>query len=137
MDLRRKNNRAQLEHTLEGQTNDELDLKLLKAYLEATEKHGDTKVLKYQALKLKYEALIKAPTVIEKTMSPAQLYASNSPLWANNYKGITIERILRRLEEHPRTQESFNKAINLITNGPMMFDEFGNIGSVGGIHGHN
>lgn len=119
-----------MEYTLEGQTNDELDLKLLKAYLETTEKYGNTKVLKYQALKLKYEALITVPTIIEKTMSPAQLYASNSPLWANNYIGITIERILRQLEKKPRTEESFNNTISkLRINQPIMFDEFHNIGA--------
>lgn len=130
MNLRDKNNRAQLEYTLEAQTNDELDLKLLKAYLKATETYGDTKVLKYQALKLKYEALITVPTIIEKTMLPAQLYASNSPLWANNYMGITIERILRQLEKKPRTEESFNNTISkLRINQPIMFDEFHNIGA--------
>lgn len=127
MDLRNKNNRAQLEYTLEAQTNDELDLKLLKAYLEATEKYGNTKVLKYQALKLKYEALITVPTIIEKTMSPAQLYASNSPLWANNYIGITIERILRQLEKKPRTEKTFNIALRSIQNPMLIMDEFGNL----------
>ena len=130
MNLRDKNNRAQLEYTLEAQTNDELDLKLLKAYLEATEKYGNTKILKYQALKLKYEALITVPTIIEKTMSPSQLYASNSPLWANNYIGITIERILRQLEKKPRTVKSFNNTISeLRIDQPTMFDEFHNIGT--------
>lgn len=130
MNLRDKNNRAQLEYTLEGQTNDELDLKLLKAYLEATEKYGNTKVLKYQALKLKYEALIIVPTIIEKTMSPAQLYASNSPLWANTYMGITIERILRQLEKKPQTEESFNNVLSVLhIDQPIMFDEFHNIGA--------
>lgn len=130
MNLRDKNNRAQLEYTLEAQTNDELDLKLLKAYLEATEKYGNTKILKYQALKLKYEALITVPTIIEKTMSPSQLYASNSPLWANNYIGITIERILRQLEKKPRTVKSFNNTISeLRIDQPIMFDEFHNIGA--------
>ena len=67
-------------------------------------------------------------------MSPAQLYASNSPLWANNYIGITIERILRQLEKKPRTEESFNNTISkLRINQPIMFDEYGNIG---GIHGN-
>ena len=130
MNLKSKSNRAQLEYTLEAQTNDELDLKLLKDYLEATEKYGNTKVLKYQALKLKYEALITVPTIIEKTMLPAQLYASNSLLWANNYMGITIERILRQLEKKPRTEESFNDVLSMLRiDQPIMFDEFHNIGA--------
>ena len=133
MNLRDKNNRAQLEYTLEAQTNDELDLKLLKTYLEATEKYGNTKVnIRYLALKQKYEALTTAPTIIEKTMSPAQLYASGSPLWANNYKGITVERILGKLYEEPKTEEDFNRALASVigskNNGRMMFDEYGNIG---------
>ena len=127
MNLRDKNNRAQLEYTLEAQTNDELDLKLLKAYLEATEKYDNTKILKYQALKLKYEALITVPTIIEKTMSPAQLYASNSPLWALNFAGEDIDKLLKRLKDEPRTEEAFNIALRSIQNPMLIMDEFGNL----------
>ena len=80
-------------------------------------KNGNTKVsIRYRALKLKYEALTTVTTIIEKTMSPAQLYASGSPLWANKYKGITIERILGKLYEEPKTEESFNRALAIIVN---------------------
>lgn len=83
-----------------------------------------------QALDLKYRAMTHVPTPIEKTMSPAQLYASNSHLWANNYIGITIERILRQLEKKPQTEESFNNTISeLRIDQPIMFDEFHNIGA--------
>lgn len=127
-------------YKLESQTNDEIDLNLLKAYLDATEKYGNTKVnIRYSALKLKYEALTTVPTVIEKTMSPAQLYATGSSLWAHKHKGITIERILGKLDGEPQTEESFNRALTIISgdknNGRMMFDEYGNI-STGGIHGN-
>ena len=115
MDLSDKNTRAMLGYKLESQTNDEIDLKLLQTYLEATEKYGNTTVsIRYRALKLKYEALTTVTTIIEKTMSPAQLYASDSPLWANKYKGITIERILGKLYEEPKTEESFNRALAII-----------------------
>lgn len=125
MDLRDKNNRAQLEYTLEGQTNNELDLKLLKAYLKATEKYGDTKILKYQALKLKYEALTAVPSTIEKTMTPAQLYTSNSPLWAHDYKAVTIECILPHLKDKPRTEETFNEALAAIFKPKIHVDKYG------------
>lgn len=116
MNLADRNTRAMLGYKLESQTTDEIDLNLLKAYLEATEKYGNTKVsIRYRALKLKYEALTTVPTIIEKTMSPAQLYASGSPLWANSYKGITIERIIGKLSEGPRTEEDFNKALAIIS----------------------
>lgn len=115
MDLADRNTRAMLGYKLESQTTDEIDLDLLKAYLESTEKYGNTKVnLRYSALKLKYEAFTTVTTIIEKTMSPAQLYASGSPLWANNYKGITVERILGKIYEGPRTEESFNRALAII-----------------------
>lgn len=116
MDLADRNTRAMLGYKLESQTTDEIELDLLKAYLESTEKYGNTKVsIRYRALKLKYEALTTVPTIIEKTMSPAQLYASGSPLWANSYKGITIERIIGKISEGPRTEEDFNRALAIIS----------------------
>ena len=121
MDLTDKTQRTILGYKLESQTNDEIDLDLLKAYLDATKKHGNTTLnIRYQALKLKYEAMTTVPTIIEKTMSPAQLYASGSPLWANNYKGITVERILEKLDEEPQTEEDFNRALASIYNDKTM-----------------
>lgn len=38
-----------------------------------------------QALDLKYRAMIYVPTTIEKTMTPAQLYDADCPLWAIHY----------------------------------------------------
>ena len=115
MDLTDRDTRAMLGYKLESQTNDEIDLKLLQTYLEATEKYGNTTVnIRYRALKLKYEALTTVPTIIEKTMSPAQLYASGSPLWAYNYKANTIEYILPHLKDKPKTEETFNEALEAI-----------------------
>ena len=105
------------------------DIKLLKRILNSDDYNYYT-TNQIKAVRLKYQALIAEPTIIEKTMSPAQLYASNSPLWANNYIGITIERILRQLEKKPRTEESFNNTISkLRINQPITFDEFHNIGA--------
>ena len=130
MDLKDNGLRSVIRFRLELQTNDKIDLKLLKAYLEAEDKYGDIKSdLDYQALKLKYDSLTKAPTIIEKTMSPYQLYASNSPFWTHDYTADKVRRILVQLEDKPRTEENFNKAIKFVTDGPMMFDEFGNIGT--------
>lgn len=47
-----------------------------------------------KALELKYRAIITIPTTIEKTMSPYQLYASNSPLWAVELTARGIERFI-------------------------------------------
>ncbi len=92
------------------------------------------------ALELKLKAMTHVPTTIEKTMTPAQLYASDSPLWAYNYTEADIRNILERLKSKPKTEESFNTVLAIIANdknnGRMMFDEYGNIRSVGGIHGN-
>lgn len=101
-----------VKRTLMMQNNDEIDLDTLKAYLEAEKEYNDTdETFRYQALQLKYEALTTIPTTIEKTMTPAQLYSSNSPLWAHDYKAVTIECIIPHLKDEPQTEETFNEAL--------------------------
>jgi len=101
-----------IRRVLEKQSNDELDLDILKAYLEAAKEYGDTNIAYvYPNLKLKYDALTTMPTTIEKTMTPAQLYASNNPLWARDYTAEQIRWILTRLRNKPKTEESFNEAL--------------------------
>ena len=94
--------------TLMMQNNDEIDLDILKAYSDTNE------TFRYQALQIKYEALTTIPSTIEKTMTPAQLYTSNSPLWVHDYKAVTIECILPHLKDKPRTEETFNEALAAI-----------------------
>lgn len=104
-----------VKRTLMMQNNDEIDIDTLKAYLEAEKEYNDTEeTFRYQALKLKYEALTTIPSTIEKTMTPAQLYTSNSPLWAHDYKAVTIECILPHLKGEPQTEETFNDALAAI-----------------------
>lgn len=113
MNLTSFGRRATIGYGLEALTNEELDLDLLKAYLEAEERYGDAKNnAHYQALKIKYEALTIVPTIIEKTMSPAQLYVSGNPLWAYDYSADGIREMLRRLEDKPKTEESFHVALD-------------------------
>lgn len=113
------------------------EIKTVKIFLDIEEKYGDINSISYHVLKLKYEALTTVPTTIEKTMTPAQLYASDSPLWAYNYTEADIRNILERIKGKPKTEESFNTVLAIIANdknnGRMMFDEYGNIG---GIHGN-
>lgn len=117
------------------------EIKTVKIFLDIEEKYGDVNSISYQTLKLKYEALTTVPTTIQKTMTPAQLYASDSPLWAYNYTEADIKNILERLKSKPKTEESFNTVLAIIANdknnGRMMFDEYGNIRSVCGVHGRN
>lgn len=118
--------RQVVKRTLVMQTNEEIDLEILKAYLEAEKEYGDMEgTFRYQALQLKYEALTTVPSTIEKTMSPAQLYASGSPLWTYDDKAITIECILPHLKDKPKTEESFNEALEMIQVRTTYVDKYG------------
>lgn len=92
------------------------EIKTVKIFLDIEEKYGDINSIPYQALKLKYEALTTVPTTIEKTMTHAQLYASDSPLWAYDYTEADIQNILERIKGKPKTEESFNTVLAIIAN---------------------
>lgn len=62
----------------------EPDIKLLEKALENDGLLVD-KEHSLKAIELKYQAMTTAPTVIEKTMSPKQLFDAGSPLWASGY----------------------------------------------------
>ena len=107
-------------------TNDELELDILKAYIDAEEEYGDAEEnLAYQALALKYEALTAMPSTIEKTMNPAQLYASDSPLWALNYDPDMIKQMLNHLRNYPKSEEIFNIVLAEVSDGITAINKFG------------
>ena len=124
--LNNDEHRNTVKRMLMMQNNDEIDLDMLKAYLKAENEYGDmNETFRYQALKLKYDALTTIPSTIEKTMTPAQLYSSNSPLWAHDYKAVTIECILPHLKDEPQTEETFNKALTTIFGPKIHVDKYG------------
>lgn len=47
-------------------------------------------------LQLKFEAADREPTVIEKTMSPYQLYASDNRLWTNGLSALNVDGIMAK-----------------------------------------
>lgn len=109
-----------------GQTNDKLELDILKAYIDAEKEYDDTEEnMAYQALALKYEALTAVPSTIEKTMTPAQLYASDSPLWALNYNPDMIKQMLNHLRNYPKSEEIFNIVLEEVNNGIIAINKFG------------
>lgn len=70
------------------------------------QKHPDVHALKFllgldwhitgynlQILKSKYKVLHKVPSIIEKTMSPFQLYQAGNPLWKLNLSGYNIASV--------------------------------------------
>ena len=100
-------------------TNDELELDILKAYIDTEEN------IAYQALARKYEALTTVPSTIEKTMTPAQLYASDSPLWALNYDPDMIKQLLNHLQNYPKSEKIFNIVLEEVSNGIVAINKFG------------
>ena len=80
-----------------------------------------------KALELKLKAMTHVPTTIEKTMTPAQLYAIDSPLWTLDFAGEDINKLLKLLKDRPRTEEEFNIALHSQQNPMLIMDEFGNL----------
>ena len=77
---------------LREQTNP--DIHKLEHFLKTAQTIEHTHNLK--TLQLKYQAMTTIPTTIEKTMSPWQLYESNSPLWAVELTARGLERFIIR-----------------------------------------
>lgn len=109
-----------------GKTNDELELDILKAYIDAEKEYGGPEEnLAYQALTLKYEALTTVPSTIEKTMTPAQLYASDSPLWALDHDPDKIKQMLNHLRNYPKNEKIFNIVLKEVSDGIARINKFG------------
>lgn len=118
-------NRKIVKRKLLMQTNEEINLDILKAYIDAEEEYGDTKEnLAYQALSLKYKTLTTVPTTIEKTMTSAQLYASDSPLWALNYEPDVIKQMMNHLQNYPKSEEIFSIVLKEVSNGITQLNKF-------------
>ena len=113
-----------VKRTLMMQNNDEIGLDTLKAYLEAEKEYNDTdESFRYQALKLKYDALTTIPSTIEKTMTPSQLYSSNSPLWAIELDALSIESFLDIEKNKGKLSKTmFNRIYEYQTQGQYCFD---------------
>ena len=66
-----------------------------------------------QILKSKYKIMHKTPTIIEKTMSPFQLYQARNPLWKLNLSGYNIASVKHGQKKFDRinlflTETDFN-----------------------------
>ena len=63
----------------------EPDIKLLKRLLDETGSNKIGDPIKREAIKRKYLSLTYNPTLIEKTMTPKQLFTTGHPLWEKPY----------------------------------------------------
>lgn len=78
-----------------------------------------------QALNLKYRAMTHVPTTIEKTMTPAQLFAVESPLWALDYEPDKIKQMINHPQNYPKSEEIFNIVLEEVSNGIIAINKFG------------
>lgn len=85
--------RTQVKSYLLEQTKPELDvLEKFLANIKPSQNHN----IEIIALQLKYESMIREMTTIEKTMSPYQLYAANSPFWTVELTASGLKRFINR-----------------------------------------
>lgn len=74
----------------------EPDVELLKTLLETkSDKLNDP--ITRKAVERKYRSLVYQPTVIEKTMTPEQLFTFGHPLWEKPHTINEIEFVLRNI----------------------------------------
>lgn len=93
----------------------------LETFIKATENNNDSQNIK--ALRLKYRAMTAVPTTIEKTMSPYQLYVSNSPLWAIELTPLSIESFLDIEKNKGKLSKTmFERTYEYETQGAYRFD---------------
>lgn len=109
-------------------------LSALKDFLEAPFQmvFSDTEASQKKAydqymsvLQLKLDGMTKEPSPIEKTMTPAQLYVSDSPIWALNYDPDMIKQMLNHLRNYPKSEEIFNIVLEEVSNGIVAINKFG------------
>lgn len=108
---------------LREQTNPNIEE--LENFIKAAENfrfcNNDSQNIK--ALRLKYQAMTTVPTSIQKTMSPYQLYASNSPLWAIELDTLSIESFLDIEKNKGKLSKTmFNRIYKYQTQGQYSFD---------------
>lgn len=74
----------------------------------------------FHSLNLKYRALTTEPSIIEKTMSPYQLYASGSPLWTSELTAEETDAVLKHtVGTCTLTEDEFNDRYNKAITGEL------------------
>ena len=88
----------------------------LEQFLHANEAYEQAH--KLRGLKLKYQAMTREPTTIEKTMTPYQLYQANNPLWAQELSalGMNFLKTWEPSETYSEYEDRWEKAVSVYTN---------------------
>ena len=72
----------------------EPDIEMLKKALENEQWLITDRETKLEAIRLKYQAMTTVPAIIEKTMSPLQLFEAENPLWTTVFTGYQVYNII-------------------------------------------
>lgn len=93
--------------------NENTDLAYIKSFLDAKVPKAVNRG-KLKAIRTLYAVRTTEPTIVEKTMTPAQLFQANSPFWAENLELWHIEEIqtLYALVQPEAFFQHFNDLIN-------------------------
>lgn len=84
----------------------EPDVELLKTLLETNSDKLDDPITR-KAVERKYHSLVYEPTIVEKTMTPEQLFTSGHPLWEKPYTINEIAFVLRSMHACTCYEEIF------------------------------
>lgn len=99
--------------------NTKTDLKCVKEFLEAKVPKAVNKD-KLRAIRLYYATKTTEPTMIEKTMTPVQLFQINSPFWV---VGLTISHIQNIQDLYPRVEsDAFFKYFDQLLDSEQYFN---------------
>lgn len=99
--------------------NTKTDLKYVKEFLD-TKVPEDVNKDKLHAIRLYYTAKTTELSMIEKTMSPAQLFQINSPFWV---VGLTITHIQNIQDLYPKVEpDAFFKYFNQLLDDKQYFN---------------
>ena len=90
-----------------------------------------------QALDLKYRAMTHVPTTIEKTMTPAQLYDADCPLWCAEYSIEQLSHYFTMALESPPGKLIIDLMENYIIPNIIAQNILGNNDIIGNIHSNS
>ena len=90
-----------------------------------------------QALNLKYHAMTHVPTTIEKTMTPAQLYDADCPLWCAEYSIEQLSYYFINTFELPTGASVINFMETYVIPNIILQNISANAGIVVNIHTHS
>lgn len=90
-----------------------------------------------QALDLKYRAMTHVPTTIEKTMTPAQLYDADCPLWCAEYSIEQLSYYFIMTFESITGASVINFMETYVIPNIILQNISANAGIVGNIHGNS